>query len=72
MYINRFLNLFNYLILNFFQFPASHHIIHKQHSPGGQSSRNTNLRVVIPAPMPPGINAEELTYAEVNITKLNF
>lgn len=35
---------------------ASHHIGHKQHSPGGsgQVSRNSNLRVVIPTPMAPG------------------
>lgn len=46
---------------------ASHHIGHiKQQSPGGQSGRSSNLRVVIPQPMTAGMSApDDINYGEV-------
>lgn len=47
---------------------AAHHIGHRQQSPGvgGQSVRNSNLRVVIPAPMNSGMQTnDEMSYNEV-------
>lgn len=47
-------------------FPA-HHIIHKQHSPGGGATgRSTNLRVVIPTPITSNMNTDDMSYAEVS------
>lgn len=49
-------------------FPASHHIGHRQHSPGGQGVRNSSLRVVIPGSMNnSGLQTnDEITYNEVH------
>lgn len=43
----------------------AHHIVHKQHSPVGSSSRSTNLRVVIPASSS-NLSTDDLSYAEHN------
>lgn len=50
---------------------ASHHIGHRQHSPGGQGVRNSSLRVVIPGSMNnSGLQTnDEITYNEVNQLK---
>ena len=46
---------------------AAHHIIHKQHSPGGGATgRSTNLRVVIPTPITSNMNTDDMSYAEVS------
>lgn len=46
---------------------SAHHIGHRQQSPGGgQAVRNSNLRVVIPAPMNSGMQTnDEISYNEV-------
>lgn len=49
---------------------AAHHIIHKQHSPGGggATGRNTNLRVVIPTPITSNnMNSDDMSYPEVSV-----
>lgn len=53
---------------------ASHHIGHiKQQSPGGQSGRSSNLRVVIPQPMTAGMSApDDINYGEVRKQYANF
>lgn len=51
----------------YFIIVASHHIGHRQHSPGVQNVRNSSLRVVIPGSMNnSGLQAnDEITYNEV-------
>jgi len=44
----------------------SHQVLHKQHSPGGQSGRNANLRVVIPSQMTSGLSSDDNPYSEHN------
>ncbi|XP_031631719.1 myocyte-specific enhancer factor 2 isoform X2 [Contarinia nasturtii] len=52
---------------------ASHHIGHRQHSPGGQGVRNSSLRVVIPGSMNnSGLQAnDEITYNEHRQQSIN-
>ncbi|XP_055840097.1 myocyte-specific enhancer factor 2 isoform X4 [Episyrphus balteatus] len=47
---------------------SSHHISHKQQSPGGQNGRASNLRVVIPTPTiaPNMSNQDDIGYSDVS------
>lgn len=72
---------FQYFVFSFFQIAfvhfiiffrflhlASHHIGHRQQSPGGQAVRNSNLRVVIPTPMNSNMQQnEEMSYNDVSV-----
>lgn len=67
-FISLFLSLSTFRLgIDCENFPASHHIGHRQHSPGGQGVRNSSLRVVIPGSMNnSGLQTnDEITYNEV-------